>query len=888
VTGVQRSAQDPPPVAGASTQDAVVTKLHAWITSQPLWRQQAFRYLLAQPNLEDKQRAEVRDLLCIEAGYSGAKTHPLPKPVDKAEIQAPPGVAGTNRLHRLFSLINVNALPEDTELRFNPDGLTIVYGHNGSGKSSYVRSLKRLCRSVDRDRSILPNVLKRGTRGGKPTAHIEWAPPGEVIQAKEFDLSDTALQTPIAAISVFDARCAEIYVDRENQIAFVPSLIRVLVRLADEQIRLQQEVEEMIGRARSRRPDFGTIAAGTKARTLVDSLNATTSETTLLELAKLSDEEVARRDHLDLALTAAQTGAGERQQAQLRAQALGARELAKALRTLSEVFDPLRVEGLKTAVTELQMRRDAVKLAAKDAFAGEQLLGVGSEAWRALWEAARTFYGSAHAEHAPSVAVAFPDTSGGADCPLCFQELDERARDRFQRFEAFIKSDAEDRATEAERALSVELARFPEQIIFHCRTPFFESLAATDAKLHARINEWLLEASKLREGLMTAAARGDELPEVALSSAPTAELDDMAKAREEEAEGIALAVKPGEREALAQELAELNARRALASRLDEVTAWRAELGQIAALDKAKAALTTQGISLKQRALTEQLVTEAMKTRLRQELDAFGFTHLAFELKPRGEHGTTMVQLRLRDAPSQELASILSDGERRALALAFFLAEVSTAESPGGIVLDDPVSSLDQERRQEIAKRIAAESATRQVILFTHDLAFLFHVQAEAETVGLEAKVQHVWRDGENVGRTAPDAPFEASRVKERIAWLERTLQAMPKEGEFKSDDERRMHVSSWYRHLRDSWERAVEEIVFNETIQRFTPHVQTQRLQKVTITPEMLAELEAGMTNCSRRMHDQPAAAGGGFPSRIEMRDDLDSFKVFCKQHRKN
>ncbi len=888
MSGVQPSARPSPSVAGASAQDAVVTELHAWIASQPLWRQQAFRYLLAQPNLTDKQRSEVRDLLYTEAGYSGARAHRPPKPVDKTEIKAPPGIAETNRLHRLFSLTRVNALPEDTELRFNPDGLTIVYGQNGSGKSSYVRSLKRLCRSVDRDRSILPNVLKRGAPGGKPTAHIEWAPPGGMVTGKEFDLSDPSLQTPVAAISVFDARCAEIYVDRENQIAFVPSVIRVLVRLADEQRLLQQEVEQMIGQARNRRPDFRTIAPGTKARTLVDSLSATTSETTLLELAKLSDEEIGRRDHLDLALSAAKTGASERQQAQLRAQALGARELAKALRAVSEMLDPPQVERLGKTVNELLLRREAVKLAADDAFAGEQLLGVGSEPWRALWEAARSFYGSTHAQHGSSVAAAFPDTSEGADCPLCFQELDERARDRFQRFEAFIKSDAEARAAEAERALGVELARFQEQVVSRCRTPFFESLAATDAKLHARINEWLLEASDLRERLITAAAGADELPAVALSSVPTTELDDLATAREGEADAVALAVKAEEREALEQELAELNARRTLAGQLDEVKAWRAELGQIAALDKAKAALTTQGISLKQRALTEQLVTEAMKTRLRQELDALGFAHLAFELKPRGAHGTTMVQLRLRDAPGQELASILSDGEKRALALAFFLAEIATAESPGGIVLDDPVSSLDQERRQEIAKRVAAESAIRQVILFTHDLAFLFHVQAEAEAVGVEANVQHVWRDGENVGRTAPDAPFEASRVKERIAWLERTLQDMPKEGEFKSDDERRMHVSSWYRHLRDSWERAVEEIVFNETIQRFTPYVQTQRLQKVTITPEMLAELDAGMTNCSSRMHDQPAAAGGGFPSRLEMRDDLDSFKAFCKQHRKN
>jgi hypothetical protein len=41
----------------------------------------------------------------------------------------------------------------------------------------------------------------------------------------------------------------------------------------------------------------------------------------------------------------------------------------------------------------------------------------------------------------------------------------------------------------------------------------------------------------------------------------------------------------------------------------------------------------------------------------------------------------------------------------------------------GIVFDDPVSSLDHMRREQIARRLAREAKVRQVNVFTHDLAF---------------------------------------------------------------------------------------------------------------------------------------------------------------------
>ena len=42
----------------------------------------------------------------------------------------------------------------------------------------------------------------------------------------------------------------------------------------------------------------------------------------------------------------------------------------------------------------------------------------------------------------------------------------------------------------------------------------------------------------------------------------------------------------------------------------------------------------------------------------------------------------------------------------------------------GIIFDDPVTSLDEERKKVIAKRICELSQSKQVLVFTHDLVFV--------------------------------------------------------------------------------------------------------------------------------------------------------------------
>jgi len=90
----------------------------------------------------------------------------------------------------------------------------------------------------------------------------------------------------------------------------------------------------------------------------------------------------------------------------------------------------------------------AAEIAATSAFSDEPLPGVGAAAWRALWEAARKY--SAEQVYPDN---RFPYTGEGALCVLCQQPLSEKAADRLQRFESYVRAETQQAAEAARKNL---------------------------------------------------------------------------------------------------------------------------------------------------------------------------------------------------------------------------------------------------------------------------------------------------------------------------------------------------------------------------------------------------------------------------------------------------
>ena len=176
----------------------------------------------------------------------------------------------------------------------------------------------------------------------------------------------------------------------------------------------------------------------------------------------------------------------------------------------------------------------------------------------------------------------------------------------------------------------------------------------------------------------------------------------------------------------------------------------------------------------------------------------------------GLKGALFHKLVFSNAPGVKVTDVLSEGESRALSLAAFLTELSTAPARSGIIFDDPVSSLDHHWRQKIGRRLVAEAKERQVIVFTHDLLFLRIVLNECEKQGVPCDHQYIRRDMQ-AGICSPDLPWVAMNVKKRIGVLRNRWQSANRVYAKDGAEAYEPIARELFGMLRETWERGVSE-----------------------------------------------------------------------------
>ena len=166
------------------------------------------------------------------------------------------------------------------------------------------------------------------------------------------------------------------------------------------------------------------------------------------KLAGLNAQEDARLQTLisDLASDPARTVR------QLQVQETRINAVIEQISKLTAAASDQNRTALREAHGRLATARAAALAASVDLFAAEPLPDIGSDIWRALWEAARTYSREAAYPDKP-----FPVTDPDAHCVLCQQSLSEEAANRLSSFEAFVQDESKRREEEAAAAYDLSL-----------------------------------------------------------------------------------------------------------------------------------------------------------------------------------------------------------------------------------------------------------------------------------------------------------------------------------------------------------------------------------------------------------------------------------------------
>ena len=317
------------------------------------------------------------------------------------------------------------------------------------------------------------------------------------------------------------------------------------------------------------------------------------------------------------------------------------------------------------------------------------------------------------------------------------------------------------------------------------------------------------------------------------------------------------------------ERAELADRQWLAGIKADVLAEIGRLKQIARLETAQRETATNRITSKSTEIAQALVTDALRAQFAREVASFEIAGLAVELRQQNSaHGIPRFKVALTRKPNAAVGQVLSEGEHRCVALAAFMAELATTENKSAIVFDDPVSSLDHMHREAVAKRLISEAANRQVIVFTHDLAFLFELNRAADDAQPKPQVAtcSVSRGADKAGFCRSEPPFKARRVSDITGSLTNQLANERHHFDQGNQDEWRNTVKSIAGTLRDTWEIAVEEVV-GHVIRRLSNEVKTPGLVKLTaITVSDCEAMRDGFGRCSELLHSAAPALNRPLP----------------------
>jgi hypothetical protein len=467
-------------------------------------------------------------------------------------------------------------------------------------------------------------------------------------------------------------------------------------------------------------------------------------------------------------------------------------------------------------------------------------------------------------------------------CPLCQQQLGANGSSRIQAFHEFLQKDinqkaeaSDEKVKRANSYLSNEQHRgtlFDAQLL--------DGIARYDSELAASLEQEAQQRNAAFDLVISAIKTGDwtQLADAQPATTRLRQIENLVRA---EVDDLNRAEK--DRAPIEAEFSLLDIRLKLSSRKKALESVIENRNRAALLLRKADEINTAPITRMVRGLLESTVTPELKSAILIELQKLRLTSHAIDLKcssPKGRP-TQKIQLSMaRPAPSSK---ILSEGEQRAIAIACFLAELSVNPSSSGIILDDPVTSLDHERREEIAIRLVEEAKRRQVVVFTHDLYFLQLLKSGSESEGVQFTPRSVYKINNIPGQISGEYPFSGKSSKQRVGQIKQLFQAAEAKGNSGDIEALQREGEFCYKQMRETWEQAIEDLVLFGAIKRFSNHISIEKFTAAArdITPEDLETINKCYKACCHFVHNRPAAGGSRIIKIEQLKEEVENLAAF-------
>ncbi|AIU32553.1 MULTISPECIES: AAA family ATPase [Corynebacterium] len=805
-------------------------------------------------------------------------------------------------LRSIEHIANANHLAPGARLDFESNGLNIVAGSNGSGKSGYTRIIKQV--AVSRAPSlVLSNVYEES---GNPSAVISFKMGEAGEKAFTWMAASDSSREELRRIRVFDALSARMHLQAAAEVAYVPPELQALSRYAAALEKISNAVESKRTETSSKEPNLSELNRGAGVR-IVAALGQKSAISLLEGLKGLTPEEEKRVKQLPGLIS----NLTQNSPAKLVSQATDRMHRIASLRGKIEALQKGLDANSSREMPELLKQRDAALKAVEDAagmLARDPNIapGTGNATWQRLWSAA-----CAHSLDPENRDERMSDLQS---CPLCQQDLEDDARKLFEKFETFVADEARKVLDRANANLKNETDRLTALMIPNAED-HIELVSSYDPDLSKKIESVLMSFRDARQSLLDREAIAEASYELSKplnwadlsrsareASKQLEQLEAQEKSKIDEfrtADSAAEAVGK-----LHEEFDRLSIQKRLFDNAETLRNEHDRQVLLQAIKKAKSACSTSSATRQNKVLSKEYVDKVCE-QFKQETKVLGIDRVPVALNFRkASRGINYIQVILEDARDEPVADVLSEGEHRMTAIAGFFADLTESGDGSVLVFDDPVSSLDQDYRRYVARRLVIESAHRQVIVFSHDVIFVRELYEEHERFNKERTAsgdseipalcyQHINRTVDGTGVLTEKGHWNSVKLKSKIGSVRARIQdAGPiyRAGDNEAYERESRDISG---AIRECWEIFVEQELLGGVVTRFKRSVETQRLRYVTgISNEDIARVDLGMSKHSKEFRGH-AAPEGDLSTPLtpdELRkeiDELDSFRKEIEQRRK-
>ncbi len=875
----------------------LLSEIIDWAKDKPLFWQEAVGKILQKNILTEDDFSDLVNICKLEKGLTKYNEDLINLDQLKESLEESES-ADDISLIKISDTENINALKNNSEINIEETGITVIYGDNGSGKSSYVSILKQICNTRGSIPAIHQNLFldSKEPQNQKAKVHYKSGENTDFVTWQNGESDSNILKS----VHIFDTKSANSYIEDEGKIAFMPSGLLIIEKLAnacnkvEEKIRveLQQSFQAfdysfLITEESNEIQNFlGNIGSKSDLKKLEEIAVFTTDDEKLL---KATESKILKLKVLDPVKKVSENS-----------KTIDRFNILKTkYERIKKQLSSEKIKNIRTDILKYCELQNAIKTLKEKTFSDLPVIEIGSQPWKELWESARKFY-----EH--STNQKFPDLSDDSICPLCLQDLGDKAKGRFMNFEEFVQTDIQNQLNTVHQRLNIS-----EEEIKNISLDFSEILS-TIVELNSfekSFKEWhnkifieqITNYISSILGLFTNLQKADEFVVQEINISLTITID-----RQEvninlidvigeivtkiEEENKLLLEKSVIEEIKEQEKISsfLKSKKGLFENKGKIKNEIKRHKIIELLNLCLESCNTRNISLFSNSLSEKYVTDALKNNFTNELEKLDFDNIKIDTSTRGVSGKQFHSLTLDSSYGRNihLKEILSEGEHRCISLATFLSELSICEHKSTIIFDDPVSSLDHKWRRKIAKRVVEEASERQVIVFTHDITFLMNLQEFSE----EINIQSLTRSKEETGVPAQNPPWDALKTSARIGVLKDYWQQLEKIKREETEEIYKERARIFYGKLREAWERCIEEVVLNGVIERFGRAIRTIPLRKVVgFSENDYRIIDDNMNKCSTYFngHDSAGTLIEEMQSIDEIKIDIETLENFVKEIRR-